>query len=44
MLLAINFGALVSAVINFLLIGLVLFLLVKGINKLRRKKEAEPRR
>lgn len=39
---AINFGALVSAVINFLLIGLVLFLLVKGINKLRRKKEAEP--
>lgn len=38
---AINFGALVSAVINFLLIGLVLFLLVKGMNKLHRKKAAE---
>lgn len=35
------YGSFISAVINFLLIALVLFLLVKGINRLHRKKEAE---
>lgn len=35
------FGALISAVITFLLTALVLFLLVKGINNLQKKKEEE---
>lgn len=34
-----NYGLFISAVINFLLIALVVFLLVKGINKLRTDKE-----
>lgn len=37
-----DLGTLVAAIINFLLIGLVLFLLIKSINKFRRKREAEP--
>lgn len=36
------YGSFIAAVINFLLIALVLFLLVKGINKLRRKPEEKP--
>ena len=32
----------IAAVINFLLIAFVIFLLIKGLNKLSRKKEAEP--
>ena len=35
------FGALISAVITFLLTALVLFLLIKGINNLQKKKEEE---
>lgn len=35
------YGAFISAILNFLLVALVLFLLIKGINKLHfRKKEA----
>lgn len=34
------YGSFIAAVINFLLIALVLFLLIKAINKLHRKKEA----
>lgn len=37
-----NYGSFVAAVINFLLIAIVIFLLVKGINKAMGKKEAEP--
>ncbi len=37
-----GYGAFIAAVINFLLIALVLFLLIKTINKLRRKKEEAP--
>lgn len=37
-----NYGAFISAVINFLLIALVIFLLIKGINKVRNKKEEAP--
>lgn len=36
------FGALISAVITFLLTAFVLFLLVKGINNLQKKKEEAP--
>ena len=38
-----DFGAFISAIINFILIALVVFWLIKGINKMRRKsEEAEP--
>lgn len=39
-----NYGSFIAAVINFLLIAFVIFLLIKGLNKLSRKKEAERRR
>ena len=41
-----NWGHFVTAVINFLIIALVLFLMLKGVNKLvsgRKKKEEEPK-
>ncbi len=34
-------GNFVSVLINFLILAFVIFLLVKGINKMRRKKEAK---
>ncbi len=37
-----NYGAFISAVINFILIAFVIFLVIKGINKLSRKKKPEP--
>lgn len=38
-----NYGAFISAIINFLLIALVIFLLIKGINKMHKDEpEAEP--
>lgn len=36
-----RYGAFLSAVINFLLVALVLFLLVKTVNKLRSRNKAE---
>lgn len=41
---SINYGAFISAIINFLIIALVIFLMVKAINKatsLRKKEEVE---
>ena len=38
--LSINYGAFISAIINFIIVALVVFLLVKGINKLRNLKKA----
>ena len=35
-------GAFVQSIISFVLIALVVFLLIKGINAMRRKKEEEP--
>lgn len=37
-----NYGAFISAVINFILIALVIFFVIKAINKFSRKKKAEP--
>ncbi|MBQ8597368.1 MAG: large conductance mechanosensitive channel protein MscL [Lachnospiraceae bacterium] len=37
-----NYGAFIAAVINFLLTALVIFLLIKMLNKLSRKKTEEP--
>ena len=36
---AIKYGSFIQAIVNFLLIAVVIFLLVKGINKMRRKQE-----
>lgn len=37
-----NYGAFLSAIINFLLIAVVVFLFVKFVNRLRRKKPEAP--
>ena len=36
---AVKYGKFLSAIIKFVIIALVLFLLIQGINKLKRKKE-----
>lgn len=37
-----NYGAFIAAVVNFLLIAIVIFLLIKVINKFSRMKKEEP--
>ena len=37
-----NYGSFIAAIINFLLISLVIFILIKAINKLSIKKEEAP--
>jgi large conductance mechanosensitive channel len=37
----IKYGVFISAVVDFLIIAIVLFLVVKGMNRLMRKKEIE---
>ena len=39
---AIQYGAFINTVIQFLIVALVIFLVVKGINSLRREKAEEP--
>lgn len=36
-----NYGSFIAAIINFLLISLVIFMLIRGINKMSHKKEEE---
>ena len=38
----INYGVFITAVIDFIIIAFVIFLLVKGMNTLRKKEEAKP--
>ena len=38
----INYGTFLNATISFLIVAMAVFLLVKGINSLRRKKKDEP--
>jgi large conductance mechanosensitive channel len=38
----INYGAFINAVITFLIVAFVIFLLIRNINRLRREAEAEP--
>lgn len=38
----VRYGSFLTAVVNFLIIGFALFLVVRAINSLRRKEEAEP--
>lgn len=37
---AVKYGKFISAIIKFIIVALVLFLIIKGINKMKRKKEA----
>jgi len=37
------YGSFIMAIINFLIIALVIFFLVKGLNALKKKKEEEPK-
>jgi len=39
----VKYGRFLAAIINFLLVALVLFLLIKGINRLKRKKAEVPK-
>jgi large conductance mechanosensitive channel len=39
---AIGYGLFVNTIIDFLIIALAIFLLVKGVNSLKRKEEAKP--
>ena len=39
---SINYGAFVTTIINFLIVAFAVFLLVRGVNKLRRQAEAPP--
>jgi large conductance mechanosensitive channel len=39
---AINYGLFINAMINFAIVAFVLFLVIKGINRLKRKAETEP--
>ncbi|NTW28144.1 MAG: large conductance mechanosensitive channel protein MscL [Coriobacteriia bacterium] len=38
-----NYGAFLSAVLNFLVVALVLFLVIKGVNRFRKAEEATGR-
>jgi len=38
----INYGVFINAVISFLIVALVVFLLIRSINRLRREEEAPP--
>jgi large conductance mechanosensitive channel len=38
----INYGAFINTLINFIIVAFVIFLLVKGINKLRKPAEVKP--
>ncbi|SRR5690554_406013 len=37
-----NYGMFIQNVFDFIIIGVSIFMVIKGINKLRRKKEEEP--
>jgi large conductance mechanosensitive channel len=39
---AVKYGLFLSAVINFVIIAFVLFLIIKGINSMKKKEEAAP--
>ncbi len=39
---AVQYGAFINTVIQFLIVAFVVFMLVKGINKMRRDQAAEP--
>ncbi len=38
----INYGLFINTVINFLIVAFVIFLIVRGVNRMKRKEEAPP--
>ncbi len=38
----INYGVFINAVVSFLIVAFALFLLIRGVNRLKRKEEAPP--
>ena len=38
----VNYGNLISVILNFIIIALVLFCVIKGINKMKKKEEPAP--
>jgi large conductance mechanosensitive channel len=38
----VKYGMFISAVINFIIVALILFLIIKGINRMNRKEQAAP--
>lgn len=38
----VKYGVFLSAVINFIIVAFILFLIIKGINSMKRKEEAKP--
>jgi large conductance mechanosensitive channel len=38
----INYGVFINAIISFLIVAFVVFLLIRGINQLKKEEEAEP--
>lgn len=39
---AVKYGSFIAAVINFIIVAFVLFLIVKGVNAMKKKEEAAP--
>lgn len=39
---AINYGSFIQTIVDFLIIAFVIFMAIKGINKLKRKEEGKP--
>ena len=39
---AVNFGSLIAVVLDFIIIAFVIFLMLKGVNKLKKKEEEAP--
>lgn len=39
---AVMYGQFIGAVINFIIVAFVMFMVIKGINKMKKKKEEEP--
>jgi len=39
---SINYGVFINAVINFIIVAFALFMVIRGMNKLQRSKEAAP--
>ena len=37
-----NYGAFIQAVVDFLIVGTAIFMVIKGMNSMKRKKEEEP--
>jgi large conductance mechanosensitive channel len=38
----VKYGVFISAILNFLIVAFILFLVVKGVNAARRKEQAQP--